>query len=92
MSPQPSDIQIAKARYDEANQILDAWNHRRSQAQAANYNANRNGGNAIETRRNLNAIEIQCEDAKELAQQARKQWIAAVHEKQEHSPRKRVAA
>ena len=68
--------QIAKARYDEAHQILDAWTHRLARAQALSYNAARNGGDALAAKRKLNAVEIEREDAKALARIARQQWVS----------------
>lgn len=73
----PTPAQIAKARYDEAHQILDAWTHRLAQAQAHNYNTARTGGDVLAAKRNLNAVEIEREDAKALARIARQQWVSA---------------
>ena len=71
--------QIAKARYDEARQLLDAWTHRLERAQTHAHNAARNGGDVLAARRNLNAVEIHREDAKADEAIARQQWVTTAN-------------
>lgn len=73
--------QIAKARYDEAHQILEAWNHRLAQAQAHHYNTTQTNGDTLTSKRNLNATELEHTDAQAHASITQQAWInAANHE------------
>ena len=67
--------QIARARYDEAHQIRDAWEHRIKVAQQEHQHATRVGGDKLTTRRNLNAVLIQADDALEAMRVAHHQWV-----------------
>ncbi|QOT15907.1 hypothetical protein [Paenarthrobacter sp. YJN-5] len=79
MSKKPTPTQIAKARYDEARHILEAWTHRLAVAQANVYNTNKHGGDILAARRNLNAVEIHREDAKADEAIARQQWVTTAN-------------
>ena len=71
--------QIARARYDEAHQIRDAWEHRIRLAQAAHDHARKTGGDELATRRQLNAVEIEFEEATEALRLAQHLWITAAN-------------
>lgn len=67
--------QVARARYDEAHQIRDAWEHRIKVAQAEHDHARRTGGDELTTRRQLNATLIQADDALEAMRAAHHEWV-----------------
>ena len=67
--------QIAKARYDEATQILEAWNQRLARAQADYYKHRAHHEDALTTKRILNATQLQHTDAQTQALIAQQTWI-----------------
>lgn len=69
--------QVARARYDEAHQIRDAWEHRLRVAQLEHNHAAKNGGDELATRRNLNAAQLQADDALEAMRLAHHLWVEA---------------
>ena len=72
-----TETQILKARYDEARQIKDAWDHRYRRAMQEHSEAIRHGGDFSVTRRNLDAVEIQVLDAAGELKVALNAWMAA---------------
>ena len=58
-----TEVEILKSRYDEARQIKDAWDSRYKRALGEHSIAIRSGGDFTDTRRNLDAVEIQVADA-----------------------------
>lgn len=74
-----STHQTLKARYDEARQIKDAWHVRLQAAQQAHTEAVLNGGDTEATRRNINAVEINFNDAAAELSVAIDAWMDAVH-------------
>ena len=68
-------VQVARARYDEARQIRDAWEHRIKVAQAAHDEARRTKSDEMTTRRTLNATLIQADDALEAMRVAHRIWV-----------------
>lgn len=72
--------QIAKARYDEAHQILDAWNQRLAQAQAHHYTTTKTGGDTLSSKRNLNAVELEHADAQAHTRITQQAWINAANQ------------
>lgn len=74
-----TEAQILKARYDEARQIKEAWDHRLKRALAEHYDALHHAGDTDATRRNLAAIDIQVADAAGELKVALHAWMASVH-------------
>lgn len=71
--------QTLKARYDEARDIKNAWEHRLRQAEAQHTEATRAGLDNTATLRNIKAIEISFDDAAGQLAVAMDAWMAAVH-------------
>jgi hypothetical protein len=72
-----TEAQILKARYDEARQIKDAWQHRLNQAHRAHSIAQLTGQDTEATQRNINAVEIEFTDAAGELKVALDAWMAA---------------
>ncbi|WP_427130386.1 hypothetical protein [Pseudarthrobacter sp. S9] len=73
----PTEAQILKARYDEARQIKNAWEHRLKTAHLAHKDATTYGGDTEATRRNINAVQINLADAAGELQVALDLWMHA---------------
>lgn len=72
-----TEAQILRNRYDEARAIKDAWDHRYMRATLEHSDAIRRGGDFEATRRNLDAIHIQVQDAAGELKVALNAWMAA---------------
>ncbi|MBT2537245.1 hypothetical protein [Arthrobacter sp. ISL-69] len=72
-----TEVEILKARYDEARQIKDAWDHRYKRALYEHSSTIRSGGDFADTRRNLDAVEIQVADAAGELKVALNAWMHA---------------
>ncbi|GGH93901.1 hypothetical protein ACFFGR_09430 [Arthrobacter liuii] len=72
-----TEAQILRNRYDEARAIKDAWDTRHRRAQREHSDAIRHRGDIQATRRNLDAIEIQVQDAAGELKVALNAWMAA---------------
>jgi hypothetical protein len=72
-----TEVEILKARYDEARQIKDAWDYRYKRALSEHSDAIRSGGDFADTRRNLDAVEIQVADAGGELKVALAAWMHA---------------
>lgn len=72
-----TEAQICKARYDEAVQIKDAWEHRLKVAHADHKDAFDHGGDADATLRNVKAVQINLTDAAGELQIALDLWTYA---------------
>ena len=72
--------QIARARYDEAHQIRDAWEHRIRLAQAEHDHAAKTGGDTLATKRHLNAAQMEHDDAAAAMRLAHHIWVEAARE------------
>ena len=72
-----TEVQILRARYDEARAIKEAWDFRLHWAQAVHADAVKYGGDTDATRRSLAAVEIQVADAAGELKVALNAWMAA---------------
>ena len=70
-----TEVQILKNRYEEAKLIKDAWDHRLKRAHQEHADAVVHGGDTNATRRNLNAVEIQVQDAAGELKVALNAWM-----------------
>lgn len=70
-----TEAQVLKARYDEARAIKEAWDYRLKRAHQEHADAIIHGGDTNATRRNLNAVEIQVQDAAGELKVALNAWM-----------------
>jgi hypothetical protein len=72
-----TEAQVLRNRYDEAKAIKEAWDYRYMRATKEHSDAIRHGGDFEATRRNLDAIHIQVQDAAGELKVALNAWMAA---------------
>lgn len=79
-----TEVELLKARYDEARDIKAAWDARLRRAEAEHSHAIQVGGDFAATRRVIDAVEIEVADAAGELKVALAAWMGACIEQEKH--------